>query len=470
MLLIISKNNKGFPFNATLPKKGMHAHQRSRLLTCAIALVLTIGIAGEALATPTGVSITKIAETNQICPSDIQCFFDSFGSPAINSNKVAFYSRLRYSPYAYASDGIFTSLDSSISTIKIATCLTPGSCQGLGAEPSLSAGTLAFFQYSGTVSRQYNLIVGSNGVFKTAFTYRCNPAYCETSFGNPSVSEGFVAFNINSSVVGRAGIYIYDNVAGSLPFVVVTTEYSVPGGSGTFTSFGGQSISGNFVAFVGTGSNSEKGIYTQDINAKGIDPLGFIVDNNTSIPGGTGNFNAFGTPSLSGNIVAFLGSDSNGLQGIYTGGIRGALNIVADTSTLIPGRTSKFKSFGDPVLSGNWVAFFGADSNGGEGIYLDRLDVKHNSMLKVFGTSDELDGKTITGLSFGHGGLSEDKQLAFVANFTDGSSGVYKAKIATTKDQCKNSGWKAFGFKNQGQCIQFVTTRNEHDNGDKVHK
>jgi probable HAF family extracellular repeat protein len=29
---------------------------------------------------------------------------------------------------------------------------------------------------------------------------------------------------------------------------------------------------------------------------------------------------------------------------------------------------------------------------------------------------------------------------------------------ATSKEQCKNGGWKNFGFKNQGQCIQFVNT------------
>jgi YVTN family beta-propeller protein len=36
-----------------------------------------------------------------------------------------------------------------------------------------------------------------------------------------------------------------------------------------------------------------------------------------------------------------------------------------------------------------------------------------------------------------------------------------------TKDQCKNNGWTAFGFKNQGQCIQYVHTRNKHDHKDK---
>jgi hypothetical protein len=27
-----------------------------------------------------------------------------------------------------------------------------------------------------------------------------------------------------------------------------------------------------------------------------------------------------------------------------------------------------------------------------------------------------------------------------------------------TKDDCKNSGWELYGFRNQGQCIRFVET------------
>ena len=28
----------------------------------------------------------------------------------------------------------------------------------------------------------------------------------------------------------------------------------------------------------------------------------------------------------------------------------------------------------------------------------------------------------------------------------------------SSKDDCKKNGWKAYGFKNQGQCIRFVET------------
>jgi len=38
--------------------------------------------------------------------------------------------------------------------------------------------------------------------------------------------------------------------------------------------------------------------------------------------------------------------------------------------------------------------------------------------------------------------------------------GVGNHVTALTKGDCKNSGWKVFGFKNQGQCIKFVNTGN----------
>ncbi|MDP1969704.1 MAG: hypothetical protein Q8K42_02070 [Methylobacter sp.] len=175
----------------------------------------------------------------------------------------------------------------------------------------------------------------------------------------------------------------------------MTPDDLVPGSTGKFISFGDPSLSGSLVAFAGTSSNSEKGIYTTGINS--MDQLlSVAVDINTPVPDGTGNFANFGRPSLYGDKVAFRGSDSNDLSGIYTGGIGEVLNVIADANTPIPGGTGKFTNFGDPSLSGNWVAFYGFDSNNGGGIYVDREDFKHNPLLTVIGTSEVLDGKTIT--------------------------------------------------------------------------
>ena len=47
-----------------------------------------------------------------------------------------------------------------------------------------------------------------------------------------------------------------------------------------------------------------------------------------------------------------------------------------------------------------------------------------------------------------------------------GDSDAFVAKIATlptSKDQCKNGGWKTFGvFKNQGDCVSFVATKGKN--------
>jgi hypothetical protein len=35
--------------------------------------------------------------------------------------------------------------------------------------------------------------------------------------------------------------------------------------------------------------------------------------------------------------------------------------------------------------------------------------------------------------------------------------------LPTSKDQCKNGGWKTFGvFKNQGDCVSYVATRGKN--------
>jgi hypothetical protein len=45
----------------------------------------------------------------------------------------------------------------------------------------------------------------------------------------------------------------------------------------------------------------------------------------------------------------------------------------------------------------------------------------------------------------------------FRSTLTNGRAIVVDAPSApTTKGQCRNDGWRQFGFKNQGQCIAYV--------------
>ncbi len=114
--------------------------------------------------------------------------------------------------------------------------------------------------------------------------------------------------------------------AGGVTYVeVADTSTSIPGGSGSFTSFGIPAVSGNYIAFDGYGSNGQAGIYVWS-QAGGLQR---VTDNN-----GTG-FSSFYSPTVSSNgTAAFQGDNS----GIYTGvGGGSSVTTVASASTPVPG-------------------------------------------------------------------------------------------------------------------------------------
>jgi hypothetical protein len=59
--------------------------------------------------------------------------------------------------------------------------------------------------------------------------------------------------------------------------------------------------------------------------------------------------------------------------------------------------------------------------------------------------------------------------LLFPTNFTNETGDVVvtdRQPLPTSKDQCKNAGWKSFGvFKNQGDCVSFVATNGKNPPG-----
>jgi PEP-CTERM motif len=156
-----------------------------------------------------------------------------------------------------------------------------------------------------------------------------------------------------------------------------------------------------------------------------------IADTNTAIPGGSGDFVSFGSPSISGGNVAFSGADSNTQPGIYAY-IGGTLVMIADTNTAIPGGSGDFASFGGrSSISGSNVAFLGAGSNTVPGIYAD-ID---ESLMKVISLTDMLDGKTLSSLSLSEVGQGlSGESLVFRAVFNDFSAGVFRADLVSVPE------------------------------------
>jgi hypothetical protein len=230
------------------------------------------------------------------------------------------------------------------------------------------------------------------------------------------IAQGNVLVFLGFGSSGQQGIY--RAIPEGPPVRVVDLSSQVPQSDFQFSQFlGSPAVGGSDVVFIANGIGNLHGIYRKSVDFSSV-----IADLSTPIPGGTGNFESFlGSPSASGNVVAFFGAGSNGQQGVYRLAPEGPPDRVADLNTAIPGGTGNFTGFSDALsLSGQQVAFVGLGSGGQKGIYLT------GSLNKVINLSDILDGKSLNNLRLGRQGW-DGNQLAFVANFTDGSQGVYAA-------------------------------------------
>jgi hypothetical protein len=155
-----------------------------------------------------------------------------------------------------------------------------------------------------------------------------------------------------------------------------------------------------------------------------------IVDSNTPIPNGNGNFsrrpsglaasfNVF-SASIDNNNIAFQGFGSDSQSGIYAN-IGGVLSVVADTNTPIPNGTGNFafgsfgQSFGGTFdLDGNNIAFVGIDSNSQSGVYTNIGGV----LSKIADTNTPIPDGTGNFSSF-FGPALEGDTLAFSGSRSD---------------------------------------------------
>lgn len=103
-----------------------------------------------------------------------------------------------------------------------------------------------------------------------------------------------------------------------------------------------------------------------------------------------------------------------------------------------------------------------------------RYNETTGSLISTFITNVPIpfDQQCINGMAFGPDGnlyitgfystvyRYDGKTGAFINSFGSGQRGTSGPTftLPNSRDQCMNSGWKAFGFENEGQCIQYVNT------------
>ena len=454
--------------------KATTALQRTGRVIIGLAFGLSLSFPAAGKAEFTTFKFKKIADTNTLIPSGTGKF-TSFSSPLLDNKNVAFGGNgTPQQEPPYFPTGIYTNVGDSLNVVADTSTPIPGapiaSFVSFGY-PSLDNGNVAFFGYnnpalSGGFSANgiYTNVGGSLNVVADTNTLIPGGTGNFTDFSSPSFDNGNIAFSGfgASKQVGTFELYktipesclqrgvriqfarprllvclipqggIYINVGGSLN-VVADTNTPIPGSTGNFTDFGDISFEQGNVAFRGGISSyfpfsvslppDEFGLYT---NVGGS--LSVVADLNTPIPGGSGNFTGFSSPSLDNGNVAFLGFGSS-QAGIYTK-VGGSLNVVADLNTPIPGGTGNFTSFIDSSSNLSFdngsVVFVGNGNPDGsqQGIYT----TLGGELVKVIAKNDSLDGKIINAVILGSEALSGER-IAFSAVFTDGSQGIYVASL-----------------------------------------
>ncbi len=174
-----------------------------------------------------------------------------------------------------------------------------------------------------------------------------------TALFNYAISGTNVVF-LGYGTGGQDGLYFYN---GTTLSKIVDPNTSIPGGSGSFNGFFNHAISGTNVVFLGSGVGGQNGIYLFNGTA-----LSKVVDLNTPIPGGSGNFTGFFDNAISGTNVVFLGSGVGGQRGIYL--FNGTtLSKVVDLNTPIPGGSGNFTGLSTAGVSDDNIAFVGSGVN-----------------------------------------------------------------------------------------------------------
>jgi hypothetical protein len=328
-----------------------------------------------------GGGLSVVADKHTAIPNGVGNFTDFSHLPTIDNGKIVFSAS-----GSGGQTGIYLSSEGRLSVLCDKNTPDPngsGHLSGFGNMIAIDGSNIVFDALDSNNNRNYyarigntvQRIIGNGDLFNGKVVGR--DLYINTWVNNfrgnlftfvtaPPLSDPDVV-----NTVG--GVYLANLITGEF-IKIADTNTSIPGGSGTFSIFATAVIDndGQMVVFFGRAGN-HMGLYT---SMGGI--LSVVVDTNTAIPNGPGNFQATEDPSISNRKIAFhgtLGSGTGSFAGIYFAD-SGKLSVVADTNTPVPNGIGNFPiSLSIPSIDKNTVAFqsYGVrlpNYSVGQGIYL----------------------------------------------------------------------------------------------------
>ena len=381
----------------------------------ALRLVAPVLVAFATPASALSISFTKIADdsSHPAWTSPV-----AFSIPAVDDGQVAFLAE-GGAPWLV---GIYTGSGGALTTVVDGNTLIPGSSQpfsliGFWGAPTISQGNVAFLVNETGAASVFASLDGN----LTRIAADDGSGNLSIDYMRPPMIDGHnVAFRAWSG----EGWGVFTSVAGVLETSADATT-DVPGGAQDIPVGTAFALDGTSVAY-----ESGLGVYVANAGTARV-----VADTATAVPGDGGSFTGFlSAVSVDDGNIAFEAGSTLSLDplallyGIYAE-IDGVLVRIVDTETLMPASAETFDGFTSVgaglSISGESVAFSGT---GGTSLTRGLYVYRDGEIHKLIEVGDSLDGKVLGGIDFGSEGFSGD-QVAFLASFGDGTSGVYLANI-----------------------------------------
>jgi hypothetical protein len=401
-------------------------------IICALLFLAAITVHGQLV-----FNYVKVVDTTMTPPGDTG-YFTSFGFPANNGANITFQSQKTFVPYYgihQSSNGVLTRVANFNATVSN----VPIHLSYVGQPSARGKGVVFYGQaFSNPVFNSVGILRGNSNsleIIADANTAIPSGTGKFQSFDQTvSASQSNVFFIGRDGTGSQAGAYLYDGVSLTR---VVDLNTPIPSGTGNFTNWSGPYVDGTNLALIGLGNNQE-GIYFGNTNG-----LARVADTSTPIPSGAGTFVGFGVPSVSGTNVAFLGIGTNNQFGIYVGNASG-LKCLVDTNTLIPDVPgAKFRAFGGVALAdpstpgfplsfdGQNIVFEGTGTNPTNAVAFFLYTGADGALQRVVDCSMSLGGNKILDLNLDREALSGNS-IAFSADYNLSSvRAIWKAVFTT---------------------------------------
>jgi len=390
--------------------QGVRLAASAAIAVCAVASSQAVGL-------PTGVSL--IADTQTDAPSVLNTAFSSFHiAPSIRGGAVHFGGRWGSGSGLIQYDGIrLNNLVSNLTAV-------PGiSSSNFDQFSSLSASTGRIVFNASFDGRE-----GAFGALPTGLSILAVTRLEGEGSGSIFDDIGQVSVQGDnasiwamtpSSQVASEGVF-QTTATFSDQNRIVRAGQLAPGGQ-PFTDFGRNPVAGAGQTLFWGATSSREGLF--------VSPGGQIsvfADNTTPITGDTSPVvNIRQNFSFDGGAAAFIGEGTFGIPGVYLA-TQGAATRVASLFDAIPGGFGTFLDFQDVAVGGDRVVFTAVGSRDQQGLFT----IFDDEIISLVDLSTNLvDGKSIAEIRIGREAIENDV-VAFIAAFTDGTSGVFTLDIA----------------------------------------